>query len=344
MRHYITSILLLSTLSLGVSASNHPARLDKTIFERYQNQTSTTSILPKQSIDQAIDQLYMRLPPNIAANMVERLYYFSEHYLHSPYILFPLGEGPLAEYDQMPRARLDGFDCQTYVDTILALTIAKDAKNFRQCLDKIRYRNGEVSFITRNHFTSLDWNKNNQAQGYLQDITVSIRDEHKKSVAMYASTQIDKAGWYQKLPQSFIRVPSLSPKERALRLEALHSAGQQFKPEQIVLPYIPLNTLIQHNKTANTFVLKQIPSGSIIEIVRPHWKLKSVIGTDLDVSHLGFVFWKNNVLYFREASSMAHEVIDIPLVDYLNELSKNPTIGGINIQVIQIKTPLPSCY
>lgn len=105
-----------------------------------------------------------------------------------------------------------------------------------------------------------------------------------------------------------------------------------------MIPYIPLGQLINHQGQLNTYLLKQIPSGAIIEIVRPNWHLKEIIGTDLDISHLGFAFWKNNILYFRQASSTEHKVVDLPLLTYLNEASKNPTIGGINVQIIKAKS------
>ena len=342
MMRYLSFILLSTWIHLGLAGPQSPAHLDKSILQQYQTTTLPTSALQQQSIDKEITQLYKDMPQENRTTS-NRLYYFSQHYLNAPYILFPLGEGHPSEYDEMPRIRLDGFDCQTYVDTVLALTLADNSTHFKQCLDKLRYREGVVSFITRNHFTSLDWNRNNQLNGYLEDITPSIVDEKKRAVAQYTATEIDKASWYQKLPLARIRVFSLTPKQQATRLENLHAAGQHFKPEHTTLPYIPINQLITPKGQLNSTISKQIPSGAIIEIVRPNWHLKDIIGTDLDISHVGFVFWKNHTLYFRQASSSAHKVIDIPLLNYLNEALKNPTIGGINIQKIKTKTPRPTC-
>ncbi len=342
MRH-LSYLLLSMVVSLGFAEPHGLLHLDKSILKHYQSTTSTKTIQQHQSIDEEVNQLYQHLPQQSGSTTVSRLNYFSQYYLNSPYILFPLGEGHPSQYDEMPRARLDGFDCQTYVDTVLALTLANNLNHFKKCLDKVRYHNGSVSFVTRNHFTSLDWNKNNQANGYLEDITHTMTDQKKHPIVQYASTEIDKASWYQKLPLARIRVSSLTAEKQIKRLKTLHIAGKKFKPEHAIVPYIPLNQLIDKKGQPRLYFLKQIPSGAIIEIVRPHWQLKNIIGTDLDISHLGFAFWKNNVLYFRQASSNAHKVIDIPLVTYLNEASKNPTIGGINIQIIQAKTPLQSC-
>lgn len=341
MRH-LFFILLSIVIHQGFAEPQALAHLDKSILQHYQNAHTTTAFLPQQSIDKKIDKLYEHIQKK-EDTTTARLYYFSEYYLNYPYILFPLGEGHPSKYDEMPRIRLDGFDCQTYVDTILALTLADNTKHFKQCLDKVRYRDGIVSFVTRNHFTSLDWNKNNQLNGYLEDITPSIRDEKKQVVAQYASTEIDKASWYKKLPQARIRIPTLTTEQQAIRLAALHAEGKHFQPQNTVVPYIPLNQLITQQGQLNSTISSQIPSGAIIEIVRPNWPLKAIIGTNLDISHIGFAFWKSDILYFRQASSSAHKVIDIPLLDYLNEAAKNPTIGGINIQMIKGKTPRSNC-
>lgn len=50
---------------------------------------------------------------------------------------------------------------------------------------------------------------------------------------------------------------------------------------------------------------------------------------------MGLVFWKNDLLMFREASSIFMTVVDVPFIDYLHEQEiKNPSIKGINVQDI----------
>jgi hypothetical protein len=100
------------------------------------------------------------------------------------------------------------------------------------------------------------------------------------------------------------------------------------------LPYIPLTALFQSNGQANQALFDQIPDGAIIEIVRPNWSLKDKIGTNLDVSHLGFAFRHDGQLWFRNASSQFHRVVDEPLISYLDKARSSPTIKGINIQVL----------
>lgn len=85
-------------------------------------------------------------------------------------------------------------------------------------------------------------------------------------------------------------------------------------------------------------IINQIPNGAIIEIVRPNWDLYKIIGTNMNVSHLGFVVWENNKPYFIHASSDKLMVVKTSLIDYLKNAKKNPTIKGINIQIITSKS------
>ena len=82
------------------------------------------------------------------------------------------------------------------------------------------------------------------------------------------------------------------------------------------------------------FVFSQISNGAIIEIVRPNWRLTEKIGTNLHVSHLGFVFTGiNNDIVFRHASSDKGKVVEVSLIDYLRNCLSSKTIQGINVLV-----------
>ena len=95
---------------------------------------------------------------------------------------------------------------------------------------------------------------------------------------------------------------------------------------------IPLSAFFNKNNQIKPEILKQIPHGAIIQIVRLHWNLVDKIGTQLDISHLGFAIWKENQLYFRNASSIHHQVVDEPFHKYLQKAMKSATIKGIHIE------------
>lgn len=294
----------------------------------------------EQQADFKIKELYHILNSRPNSSMQYRIDWFSEQFKGAKYILGALGEGADAPYDQYPKYRVDGFDCDTYVNTVLALATANSLKTFQQCINFNRYTNGKISYINRNHFTSLDWNKYNQQRGLLKDITLNITNKQKRPVALYANTLIDKPGWYAHKNIDSIRLQQRNDDLQKKRLSELKIKGSHLKAIRSQIPYIPLTALFPKDDKPDDYLFSQIPNGAIIEIIRPDWNLREKIGTNLDVSHLGFAIWKNKQLFFREASSIYGSVVDVSLVDYLNDARKSPTIKGINVQVVLLQKPV----
>ena len=296
-----------------------------------------------QESNDTIKQLYHTINRNSKSGMAERLAFFSASFLGKPYLLGALGEGPDARFDQSPLSRTDAFDCETFVDTVLALALSENQNTFPLCLNKVRYLNGKVSFLTRNHFTALDWNQNNQRQGFLKDITNAIKDENHHKVAKMAVAVIDKPSWYRHMSADRIKLfPSTTnqQQQQTMRLLELQNSGHSLPIVEEKIPYIPFTVLYDKQGNPNNFLFSQIPNASIIEIIRPNWEVKKQIGTNLNVSHLGFAFWVNSELLFREASSTEGKVVDVSLIDYLKQARSSPTIKGINVQVIVPKKHL----
>ena len=282
-----------------------------------------------------VQSIYHNQADNKALSMPERLEKMSGLFLGKPYLLGALGEGVSGRYDQYPLYRVDAFDCLTFVETVLALSLADNTDSFKQMMNKIRYQDGYVSFLMRNHFTDLDWNKHNQHNGYLKDVTVSIYNQHHhQSIAKIARAVINKPAWYQHFSSSRIRLAKPLSDQQTKRLIELKKRGQSLSIQAASISYIPLTAIFDDSGKVNTALLKQIPNGAIIEIVRPNWDLREAIGTALNVSHLGFAFWRDGILMFRNASSLKGHVVDQPLVDYLRDVLHSPPIKGINIQVV----------
>jgi len=294
----------------------------------------------EQQADQTIAQLYHSLHNMPKLDMTKRIVQISEQLLGKPYVLGALGEGSLDQFDQAPLYRADAFDCETYVDTVLALALANDSDTFKQCIRQVRYRDGQVSFINRNHFTCLDWNQNNQRQYFVKDITNTFVNQMKQPVTQVATALINKPGWYQGFSVDSIRVSGISKEEQAIRLARLQSKGKKLPAELSSISYIPLSALFDSSGNANMFLFKQIPNAAIVEIVRPNWDLRKQIGTSLNISHLGFAIWDNGHLIFRQASSHEGRTVDVSLIDYLRDTLESPTIKGINVQIVVPQRPL----
>lgn len=293
----------------------------------------TVTMIPRYdtlAYDNAITALYQAQPKK---PLVERIHYFSQAFLGQPYVGGALGEGPTGRFDKSPLYRTDGFDCMTYVSTVLALVNAQDLQAFKNIIKKVRYDHAKVVYRHRNHFTSVDWNVNNHEQGFIEDITEGMHDEHYHPIAQIATANINKKAWYENKPLSTIKLFSpITASKQGILLNKLHAQANYVDNQESHLPYIPLSALFDTQGEPNAFIFNQIPSGAIVEIVRPNWDLTAAIGTHLNVSHLGFAIRTDDGLMYREASLTEHKIIDIPLADYLKPYLNSSTVKGINLQ------------
>ena len=287
----------------------------------------------RQQTRQALHKIYASDKEPIPDAMPERIRYFSQLFLDKPYTLTALGEGLPGKFDQAPLYRFDAFDCQTYVETVLALALSDSASHFKRCMQNIRYAHGNIEYTQRNHFTSPDWNTFNQQQGMLQDITTTIQDQNQNANARYAETIIHQANWYQHFKVDKIRLCSASSTETKQRLHRLQHLAKFLPAKTSRIAYLPIEALITKDKNSQ-YLLDQIPSGAIIEIVRPNWDLTKAIGTHLNVSHIGLAIREQGELYFYNASSLTGKVYKPTLVDYLISMRSQPTVQGINIQIV----------
>ena len=230
--------------------------------------------------------------------------------LSVPYGGDPLGEGPGARYDQDPLLRDDAFDCTTYVETVLAGALASSAEEVEALLTRIRYHAGRVDYRLRNHFTSLDWIPHVQSLGVLSEETASLAGRAGVEVR-YSRVRIDKAGWYSAKKASQLRLnESLPGSERERRLEEWRAEGLGFAVEEVVLPYLRFEDLLEGGKLRES-VARALPEVSVVQVVRPDWDLSATIGTALDVSHQVLVLrLEGGALRVRHASSDARRVIE----------------------------------
>jgi len=95
----------------------------------------------------------------------------------APYQANPLDRDAKGTTEPL-RAGFDGFDCVTYVETVLALarTIAvgkTTPADYAAELARLRYRNGEPGYCARQHYFG-DWAELQVAAGVLDEVTTSV--------------------------------------------------------------------------------------------------------------------------------------------------------------------------
>jgi hypothetical protein len=101
-------------------------------------------------------------------DLSKRVDAFSAQFMDCPYVTNSLVGSP-ALPEQLV-IKLDGFDCVTYMETVLALALSETEAQFKENLIRIRYKNGEVEWQKRNHYM-VDWWRNNEKQGLMLNLT-----------------------------------------------------------------------------------------------------------------------------------------------------------------------------
>lgn len=256
-------------------------------------------------------------------DQVKRLDKMSKIFVGFPYGKGgPLGEGPDGRYDQDPLYRFDTFDCTTFIETIMAMAISRDVNEFETNLDNIRYIDGDVDYLKRNHFTDLQWIPENVKSGYMSEITHEIV---KPANLKIAEAVVNYGGWLRSHKLNQIIVPMASSEEKESLLQELHSMAVNYTPTVARVPYIEINWILN-----NPAVLNKIPHASIVNFVRPNWDLTEAAGTHQNISHQGFLFRIGKVLYLRHASTSG-KVEEVPFLDYLKRFQNHATLKGIHL-------------
>lgn len=98
-----------------------------------------------------------------------RVELLSRHFLGRPYKANPLIGS--ADTSEVFTASLDGFDCVTYIETVLALARASNVDDFTEWLRKIRYVHGRIRWDRRNHYMTA-WIRNNVRSGIIKTVSL----------------------------------------------------------------------------------------------------------------------------------------------------------------------------
>lgn len=102
------------------------------------------------------------------ASLARRIDVISARLIGLPYFENPLGGGPdLSESLAIP---LEGFDCVTYIETVLALVCSRRVKEFVDAVRRMRYERGKIDWFHRNHYM-IDWAEKNEKRKLIKNIT-----------------------------------------------------------------------------------------------------------------------------------------------------------------------------
>src|ERR1700735_3056012 len=115
-----------------------------------------------------VEQLLSKIKSDRSAG--SRIDVLSRQFLGRPYKTNPLiGSADTAEVFMVS---LDGFDCVTYIETVVALARASNVDSFTEWLRKIRYESGRIQWDRRNHYMTL-WIRNNVREGIIRRLSMA---------------------------------------------------------------------------------------------------------------------------------------------------------------------------
>lgn len=218
-----------------------------------------------------------------------RTLFFAQSLAGVPYVANTLDETD----EETLIIHLDKVDCTTFVETVLALSLAdkegrSDFGSYKQALRYIRYRDGKQNgYISRLHYFS-DWIKDNEHKGIVHERTGELGLSSSQVLNLnFMSTHPDR---YRQLKNNPSLISRMVETER--------------KWKNISVSYIPKDHL---NASPEELGIKD---GDILAITT------NIKG--LDVVHLGFACWVKGKLHLLHASSVMKKVILDPqtLFDY----------------------------
>lgn len=247
------------------------------------------------------------IPPEVAAAardaaslpLPDRMAAISRTLLGRPYLADPLGEG--APPDADPLVRYDVFDCLTFVEEVLALSLAGDPNHAGAVRNALRYGDAPPSYATRRHFMELQWIPGNVAAGWLRDTTASYGE------VVHLERDWTAADWANWAGRS-----------------KFHHTDAELPVGRMALDVLPLATA--------RAVADRIAPGSILLTVRSDqpWK-------PLWITHVGFVFaGEDGKPIVRHATKLGSGgTRDHTLAAYLDKVEAYPNWPVLGVAVLE---------
>ena len=231
------------------------------------------------------EELWLLYEQSSDLMMEEKIIVFSQTMMGLPYVLNGIGEGVPPDSD--PMFRFDNYDCLSFVETILALSMSKQTEDIEIIVKDLRYH-GDITYTNRNHFMISQWIPNAIEKGYLKDITKELGEVH------ITTKSITTKNW-----------------SRWRGRHAFHLTNEEYPTGDYLLETLTLDTARQ--------VMDDIPTGSIIIVVRENRDYNPIW-----ITHLGFVVretvHQKTYTKIRHATIMGNIVKENHLRWYLNYL------------------------
>jgi hypothetical protein len=236
--------------------------------------------------------------------------------------LSAIGDGPDSEFDQFPLYRHDKFDCVSFVALIFVLLHADNINTLHSLWQKLNY-SAEINFLQRKHFMETSWLPGLEQLGWARAIT-------DQSESRKIDLKIDIAAWLKKTAADKIRLQAASAGVVSDRVERLRNMSAEILPAAISLEYIAVQDCLRDNFAS----LQSLPEPCLVAFVNPDLNARDKLGTDLAITHCGFIVKSEQGLVLYHASATHKKVVAMDFVDYCTQ--RQASISGFGFCLFAI--------
>jgi hypothetical protein len=164
---------------------------------------------------------YLPYAWELCPDFTSRVVHYARKAIGQPYHMYLLGEFPFEIYDEDPLFNLQKSDCMVFTEHIYAMSLSKDWPQFFSLLQRIRYKNGEITTTMRNHTSVPEWVDNNDwlvksiTEEIAPGMTKPFKFELDPNRSLISDYGLDPGFPKQKVDKSFIpleNIPQVAPR------------------------------------------------------------------------------------------------------------------------------------
>lgn len=209
--------------------------------------------------------------------------WFGRQFIGKPYVAHTLENGTREHLI----VNLREFDCTTFVETVLALTLChrngqQTFADFCNNLRSIRYRDGRIDgYCSRLHYFTW-WGEDNERKGIVREIS--------SNGAPFTQTQTISLGYMSSHPDLYKHLKGNPQRTAEIRRQEQATNGRRVR-------FVPKS----QTGGSQSGPLGIIHDGDILATTTSK--------PGLDTSHIGIAVWQNGKLHMLNASSLRHRVV-----------------------------------
>jgi hypothetical protein len=191
---------------------------------------STEDVLKKQVYQMSPQEVnrYVGHMQVAEPDLRKRIAAIGRQNIGQPYVLNLLGEYPYELHDTLPMFSLEQSDCVVFAEHTYAMALSRSWEEFFWMLQRIRYKDGVVGVATRNHYTEVDWNANNN--WLVSDVTALVAGN---DVLTY-ELKVDRARFLRTRHQTLREIPVQLSREAYVGKDKLASVLPQLREGDLI--------------------------------------------------------------------------------------------------------------